>query len=94
MNSTHWHSLTYRGSVLDLSPVRNASTGTNPPPLSTWSKDKSQQVRVIRVLPVTDCVQLSPTVKGEALMLVLQPIFGVGAKQSFRNSLLLFHLFY
>ncbi|CAM4548046.1 unnamed protein product [Leuciscus chuanchicus] len=70
-NGTNTNSLTKRRGFLGLSPAGSASVGEYPPPLSTWFKDQLQQMRVIRIFPLTDSLKAPPVVVGESLVLVL-----------------------
>lgn len=70
-NGTNPNSLTKRRAFLGLSPAESASVGECPPPLSTWFNDPVQQMRVMRIFPLTDSLKAPPLIIGESLVQVL-----------------------
>lgn len=69
--STNANSFSRMRGILGLSPIGSASVGEGPPPLSTWIKDELQRLRVLRLFPLTDCLQAGTQVVGDELVRIL-----------------------
>ncbi len=70
-NSGNPNSMTHQRGFLGLAPANSACVGSEPPPITNWTQDNLQHMRIVRVFPFCAALEAAPAVLGAAVIRVL-----------------------